>query len=263
MINVNRVRAMIYRYMVTWGREFEEVLDAFWWPSFDILLWGFMTVYLQSKEGVPDYFTGFIIGSIILWMFVYRSQQEISVLFLREFWQHNLLNIFTSPVTITEYMISTVCVGILKLTISGLWMGLLSYLIFHFSLFSFGWYFIPLVLNLFIVGWWSGFIVMGLIVQYGHRVQSFAWSLIVIIQPFSCVFYPKSVLPMWMQQVSNFLPTSYIFENMRQVLSTGTMDMQNLYIATGLNVVYLVLSLLFFQWGFTRAKRNGMIMKFS
>lgn len=258
-----RIRSMLYRYVVTWKRELEELLEVFWWPSFDLLLWGFMTVYLQGKDTPSGHLMGYIIGAIILWMFVYRSQQEISVLFLRECWNQNFLNIFSSPITITEYLVTTILVGLMKLCISAGWMTFLAYIVFHFSLSSLGFSFIPLVINLLLVGWWTGFFVMGLIVQYGYRIQAFAWSLIMIIQPFSGVFYPISILPLWMQKVAVFLPTSYLFETMRQVLSTGTMNIQSLGIATGLNVFYICISLLFFRFSFNRAKEKGMIIKFS
>jgi len=263
MISFSRIRAMIYRYALSWNRELEELLEAFWWPSFDILLWGFMTVYLQKQSGAASTVTGFIVGAIIFWMFVYRSQQEIAVLFLREYWNHNFLNIFTSPITITEYLLSTIIVGVFKLLISAAWMSLLSYLLFHFSIFSFGWYFIPLVLNLLLVGWWAGFLIMGLVIQYGYRVQAFAWSLIVIIQPFSGVMYPVSVLPQWMQSVSYILPTRYIFENMRLVLLTGSIDWIGVGIATALNALYIIIALLFLRYGFAQARKTGMIIKFS
>lgn len=262
-INPRRVYAIVWRHMKPWPRDLDNIVDAFWWPSFDIFLWGLMTVYLAKERDVSATITGFIVGAIVLWMIVYRSQQEIAFSFLKEAWDRNLMNIIASPVTVPELLVSSLVLGLLKLAISGVWMIGLAFFLFRFNIFTLGWYLIPFVLNLLLVGWWAGFIVNGLIIRYGWRVQTFAWSLIVIIQPFSAVFYPVSSMPGWMQAVAKVLPTSYIFEGMRQVLSTGTLSRETLWTAFILNVVYIAISLLFFKHQFRKAQETGMIIKFS
>jgi ABC-2 type transport system permease protein len=142
-------------------------------------------------------------------------------------------------------------------------MAFLGWILFQFNIFLFGWYLIPFILTLTVLGLWIGFIVMGLVIQYGYRVQSLAWSMIMIIMPFSAVFYPVSILPGWMQSIARFLPSSYVFEGMREVIAKGTMDVNALFIANILNLIYTILSLLFFAWGFRRAREKGIIVKFS
>ena len=39
--------------------------------------------------------------------------------------------------------------------------------------------------------------------------------------PNGAVFYPVSVLPAWLQKIAYLLPSTYVFEGMRQVLATG------------------------------------------
>jgi len=261
---LKRIFAIAYRHIVVWPKDMGAIVDAFWWPSFDMLLWGLMTVYIQRQQVTAlPHITSFIIAGIILWMFVYRSQQEMGVLFLREFWDKNLLAVLSTPISITEYFIATMCVGLVKLTVSGVYMSLLGYVLFQFNIFVFGWYLIPMIFTLILTGLWTGFLVMGLVIQYGYRVQSLAWSMIMIVMPFSAVFYPVTVLPSWMQVVARWMPTSYIFEGMRDVIVTGTMDMNIFVTANVLNLIYLILSCFFFAWGFRKARINGMIVKFS
>ncbi len=262
-INLRRVAAIIIRHLLVWPRELDALAEAFWWPSFDLFIWGLMTIYLQQRQGVSFLFIGFFIGAIVLWMFVYRSQQEMGLMFLREAWDRNLLNLFTSPLTIWEFLVATLFLGTLKLFISATWMIFLAYLLFAFNIFTLGWLLVPFIINLLLVGWSAGLIVNGLIVQHGYRVQAFAWTLILIIQPVSAVFYPVAAMPLWMQKIAYFLPTSYIFEGMRSVLSHGRFDYQNLLIASGLNLVYLCLSISYFARSFRKAQQSGMIIKFS
>lgn len=258
-----RVWAILVRHLFSWPRDLESLAESFWWPSFDLFIWGLVTVYLQMSENTPSIFISFFLGAIVLWMFVYRSQQEMSFTFLKEVWDRNILNIFTTPLTVWEFLSASMILGIAKLTISALWMIFLAYILFQFNVFTLGFWFIPFLVNLLLVGWSAGFLINGLIVQYGWRVQSFAWTLILVIQPFSAVFYPVSVMPGWMQSVAAFIPTSYIFEGMRAVLIEGRFEVNNLLFATGLNLIYISLSALYFAHSFRRAKETGMIVKFS
>lgn len=261
--SLQRIWAIVIRHLFTWPRELESLAEAFWWPSFDIFIWGLMTVFIQRSQRVANVFISFFLGAIIFWMFVYRAQQEMSFSFLREVWDRNLLNILTTPLSIWEFLGATFILGIFKMLISAAWMVFLAYILFSFDIFKFGFYLIPFIINLLIVGWSAGFVINGFIVRYGFRVQAFAWTMILIIQPFSAVFYPVSSMPSVMQAIAKFLPTSYIFEGMRSVLLNGFMDLKSLLMASGLNLIYLIFSLLVFKTIFYKTQKAGSIIKFS
>lgn len=262
-MKMSRVWAIMIRHLFSWPRDLEGLAEAFWWPSFDLLIWGLMSTFLQKQQGVAPVYLSVFISSIVLWMFVYRSQQEVGIMFLKEVWDRNFLNIMTTPVTIWEFLLASLGLGTIKLAVSASWMMILAFVLFKLNVFSIGWVMILFVINLLLTGWSAGFFINGLIVQYGNRIQSFAWTLLLIIQPFSAVFYPVSSLPGWMQWVAKILPTSYIFEGMRASLLQGKVGMSDLVIATALNMVYLVLSLWFFSFSFKRARESGMLVKFS
>lgn len=262
-ISFKRVWAILVRHLFSWKRDIDALAEAFWWPTFDTFLWGLVTVSLKNQGGSSFGLVNFFLGALVLWMFVYRSQQEMGFLFLREAWDRNLLNIFTTPISMSEFMIASLMLGMTKLIISAVWMGFLAFILFSFNIFSLGFWLIPFVINLLMIGWSAGFIINSLIITHGYRVQSFAWTLIIIIQPFSAVFYPVSAMPNWMQVISKVIPTSYIFEGMRKVFLGGYVDIKDLLLAFGLNVVYLILSIMFFSYSFRKAKESGMLLKFS
>ena len=113
---------------------------------------------------------------------------------------------------------------------------------------------------LIISGWAMGIFVASLIFRFGMRVQAFAWSAVWVIQPFSAVFYPVSALPNWAQKISMILPTSYIFEGMRQVMKDGTINWNYFFISVAIGIVAVMLSLLFFKSCLKHARRNGMLV---
>lgn len=262
-INFNRVKAVLLRHMFSWPRSLERLADSFWWPTFNLFTWGLVTVFLQQQTGSFQFFVNIFLGGIVMWLFVNRIQEEMGVTFLQEAWDRNLLNMFTSPLTIWEFNIAVLAIGIIKLILSVSWMLVLGYVLFRFNILQFGLIIIPYAVNLLVVGLWLGLIINGLIILYGYRVQAFAWTLSLLVQPFSGVFYPVSAMPAWMQQVSKCLPTSYIFEGMRTVLREGRIDYAGLLSAAMLNIVYFIISTCFFTWSFQKAKEKGMIMKFS
>lgn len=251
------------RHLMSWPRSLERLADSFWWPTFNLLIWGLVTTYLQQQAGSYQFFISLFLGGVIMWVFVYRSQEEIGVLLLQEAWDRNLLSMFSSPLTIWEFTIAAFLLSVLKLIVSIIWMVALGYFLFQFNLFRYGLVLIPYAALLLVSGGIMGMIINSLIIRFGYRIQVFAWTLILVLQPFSGVFYPISSLPLWMQQIAKFLPTSYVFEGMRTVLREGRVDYPGLIASTLLNCFYFAFAVWFFAWSFKKARESGALMKFS
>ena len=75
------------------------------------------------------------------------------------------------------------------------------------------------------------------------------------------MFYPVDVLPSWLRFIALILPSTYIFEGMRTVLRTGTVDTSSLILAFALNLVYLGLGALFFGWMMRRVREKGYLSR--
>jgi len=97
-----RVFALVLRHLYLYKRSLARFMEVFYFPLLDILLWGFLTIYLQRFPGAVPGAVSFLLGALILWDILYRSQQGISLSFLEEVWSRNLLNLFVSPLTAGE-----------------------------------------------------------------------------------------------------------------------------------------------------------------
>jgi ABC-2 type transport system permease protein len=155
---------------------------------------------------------------------------------LEELWSKNLINLFVSPLKFSEWLVSVVIVGILKAVISFSFAGLVAFMLYKVKIFSLGFYLLPLSGLLIITGWWVGFLVGGLILRYGTKIQTFAWAAVMLISPFSAIYYPLSTLPAWAQKVAVFVPTSYVFEGARQVIDHGSLDWNKLLVCLAINL---------------------------
>jgi len=257
----HRINAIIWRHIYSTHRTLHRLVDLFYWPTLDLVLWGFMATYF-SRAGQSQFnIVAFLLGAMILWGILIRSQQDVSISFMEEVWSRNLLNIFGSPLSVPEFLTATFLLSLIRIIIVFAFMGLLSWLLYAFNVLTFSFYLIPFWLNLLIFGWTIGLVAMAIILRFGQRFNFIAWSLPVLIQPVSAVFYPLSVLPGFLQKIGLILPTTYVFEGMRQVITTHQLSATHLALAFGLNLLYLILGCLFFVIMYQSVRKKGLLSK--
>ncbi|MBI5971063.1 MAG: ABC transporter permease [Deltaproteobacteria bacterium] len=256
-----RIAAYAARHLYLYKRSLPRLMEVFYWPLLDLLLWGFVSVYLAKYKGTMPNFIAFFIGAIILWDMLFRSQQGISVSFLEDVWSRNLLNIFVSPLSPAEYIASLLALSAIKLAFTSTVMITLAWLLYSYNVLTIGFSLIPLALNLIVMGWSIGIITTALILRFGQEAEVLAWAVALLFQPVSAVFYPVSVLPEPLRTVAAFVPSSHVFEGMRHVIATGALPLDELVWAIILNALYLGAAIAFFAWNFRSAKRKGLLAK--
>ena len=256
-----RIKAMLIRNLYLYQRSFPRLLDILYWPVLELLLWGFISAYLEkSSLGGVNILT-LLMGAIIFWDLMSQSQRAVSVSFLEELWEKNFLNIFVSPLKLNEFLAASVLLGLVRVVLVSVVMGLLAFLFYSFNIFIFGFTLIPLLINLLLFGWILGLFTMGIVLRYGSSAQVLAFGFIALIQPFSAVFYPVSALPQKLQYVSYALPSTYVFEGMRAVVSTGIFPWKLFGFGLGLNILFLVLVIFYFHKMFAWVKKKGLLAK--
>lgn len=256
---LHRIWGMTLRYIYTFRHNIDKMADAFYWPTIDLLLWGLTSTYLTSLNPTSGRTAFFVVLSgILLWLIVWRGQGEITMNALEEFWERNLINLFASPLMFREWIASLVALGFVKAVLSFIFAVTLAWLLYAVNLFAFGLLLIPFGLLLIMTGWWFGFLVMGLILRFGRKVQALAWTSIFVISPFSAAYYPLETLPAWAQIVGKCIPITYVFEGSREVIATGALDPRKLLIALALNILYLFLAGWFLHRSFEKLRERGL-----
>jgi ABC-2 type transport system permease protein len=264
---------MIRRYFYLYRGSLPRVFEQLYWPLVNILVWGFLTIYLQQFDGgkhvegamhfegtLPN-FVAMFLGGLILWDILFRCQTGVTMAYMEEVWSRNLLNLFVTPIRPLEFIVAFMCVSILKVALTTVISLLMAYLFFGFDAFVMGAWLAVFMASLLLFGVSTGVMILTLILRYGQGVEALAWGLLFVIQPVSAVFYPVSVLPEFLQPIAYSLPTAHIFEGMRQVLDGGGAPIEHLLAATGLNAVFLMAALLFFYRGLSEAKREGRLLR--
>ena len=261
-MNPGVIIALVKRYSFLYLRNPIRGFELVFWPAMELLLWGFLSMYIQ-KETTGDFsiFIRFLIGATIFWDVLFRSQMGVSISFLEDMWTRNLLNIFVAPIRIREYLAAMFCMGVLRVSIVIVVMSLIAWLLYAFNLYAFSWNLIPFFAMLMIFGFSLGILSVALILRWGQAAESLAWAIPFMIQPFSAVFYSVDTLPTVMQGVAWCFPSTYIFEGMRELVRTGTMDWNAIWVSAVLNAVYLALAAGIFIWMFAKARKLGLLTK--
>lgn len=263
-MNLRIIWALVLRYIFLYTRNPIRLVEMIFWPVVDLLVWGNLTLFLQNNTTQEfGNFILFLLGAMILWDILFRAQQGVAISFLEDVWTRNLLNIFVAPVRTSEYLGATFAVGILRIMVTGVVLGSIAWFGYAFNVFDLEWWLVPFFLNLMLFGWSLGMISTALILRWGQAAESLAWAVPFFIQPAVAVFYPVDVMPVWAQPIAWSFPATYIFEGMREVMKTGTMNLTLLVQAFTLNLVYLAAAGGLFLWVLRVTRKRGLLTKFA
>ena len=258
-----RMGAIVLRQFYLMRSSVARILPLFAWVAVDIVLWGFITRYLNSVTAAGRNFVPTLLGAVLLWDFFIRAMQGVTMAFFEDVWTRNFLNLFATQLTITEYVGGLVTASLATSAIGLVTMLALATAVFGLSLFAYGIVLIPFLLLLFLFGIALGIIAIGMVLRLGPAAEWFVWPIPAILSPFAGVFYPLSTLPAWMQYVGRALPPSYVFEGIRQIAQGRGVSGVALLGAAGLTAVYLVLAGWFFRRMYAHAVRTGLIARYS
>ncbi len=254
----HRIYGLMLRNFYAFRKNMDRLTDSFYWPTIDLIMWGLTSQFFMNMGGGNNVLL-MVLSGLVMWLILWKSQYEISVNLLDELWNKNLINLFVSPVTFTEWLVSALILGIIKVIASFSFALGIAYLLYKVRIFDYGLQFLPYMLVLLLSGWTVGIFVTGLIFRYGTKIQAFAWTMVWVFGPFSAIYFPVSILPIWAQQISKFIPMSYAFEGMRGVISTGIIDYQKFFIGVSLACIYLSLSLVFLYRSFAKVMQKGLL----
>ena len=256
----HRINAMILRYWYLLISSWPRLLELIYWPALQIITWGFLQIYISQNAGFFAQAGGILIGAVILWDILFRGQLGFSISFLEEMWARNLGNLMMSPLTPIEFLISLMVMSLIRLAIGVIPMTLLAMIFFDFNIYGIGLPLVAFFCNLIFTSWSVGIFVSGLVLRNGLGAESIVWTLMCAIMPLSCIYYPVSVLPYWLQIVAWTLPPTYVFEGMRALLIDHVFRADLMVDALLINVALLIVSFAIFMALLNSARRAGSLL---
>ncbi len=260
-MRVHRITALMSRHLYLYNRSLPRLMEVFYWPLLDLVIWGFITHFMAKHQTQVPAFVTFLLGALILWDVLFRAQQAITLAFLEDLWARNLINLFASPLKPSEFLAAAMLISVLKVTAVSVVMGLCAVTFFSYNLLVLGIWLLPFVANLVVMGWAIGVCTSSLIMRFGQEASYLAWGVVFLFQPVSCVFYPIEVLPEWLRPVAQINPAAHVFEGMRAVLTDAAAPWSHLVWAVALNVLLLTSAITWFFQTFAYCKEQGRLVR--
>jgi ABC-2 type transport system permease protein len=256
-----RIAAMVMRYWYLLRSSWPRMLELIYWPAVQMLMWGFLQLYIMQNASFFARAGGTFIGAVMLWDILFRGQLGFSISFLEEMWARNMGNLLISPLRAGEFVAALMIMSIVRLAIGMVPVTILAIIFFGFNLWGLGIALAAFFLNLMLTGWAIGIFVSGVVLRNGMGAETLAWSIMFLFLPLTCVYYPVATLPQWLQVIAWSLPPTYVFEGMRALLIDHVFRADLMIEAFGINLCFFALGVIAFRKLVDAARRQGSLMQ--
>ena len=259
-MSFNRMYGLFLRHFFLIKSSFPRILDLIYWPSIQIILWGFISKFFSIHSDFYNNTVGIILTCAILYDFLFRSSISFNMLFLEEIWSRNFTNLFIAPMKISEIIISLVFTALVRTLIGLVPAILITSPLFGISILNLGIPLFFLFLSLYIFGITLGLFVSSGLIRFGPSFENIAWSSLFLLAPLGCIYYPIEILPEFFQILAKGLPLVYIFDETRNILVNNFVNFENILYAFYLNAIYLSIGISLFYFSFSKARKKGSLI---
>jgi ABC-2 type transport system permease protein len=257
----HRIGAMVLRYLYLLRSSWTRILELIYWPAVQLFVWGLLQIFIMQHSGFFARAAGLFIGAVLMWDILFRGQLGFSVSFLEEMWSRNLANLMISPLRPIEFVCALMTMSIIRLAVGMVPVTLLAIAFFDFNVYALGFALAAFFLNLILTSWSVGIVVSGVVMRNGMGAESLAWTVMFVLMPLTCVYYPVSVLPSWLQVIAWMLPPTYVFEGMRALVLEQTFRADLMVASFALNAVYFAVAVAVFLALLNSARRIGSLLQ--
>ena len=147
-MSLNRIIGLFLRHFFLIKSSLPRILDLIYWPTIQIILWGFISKFFTAYSDYYNNTVGVILTCAILYDFLFRSSISFNMLFLEEIWSRNFTNLFIAPMKISEIIISLVFTALIRTLIGFTPAVFFANYFFDFHLFELVLYLIFVFLNI-------------------------------------------------------------------------------------------------------------------
>ena len=259
-MNLVRIYGLFLRHFYLITSSFPRILDLIYWPTIQIILWGFISQFFTMYSDYYNNTIGVILSCAILYDFLFRSSISFNMLFLEEIWSRNFTNLFIAPLKIKEIITALIFTALIRTLIGLVPAIILTAPLFGVSILKLGFPLLILFLSLYIFGITLGLFVSAGLIRFGPSFENIAWSSLFLLAPLGCIYYPIEILPNFFQVIAKGLPLVYIFDETRNILLNGNVNYENLKQAYFLNIVYLIIGVSLFYFSFLKARIKGTLI---
>ena len=259
-MNFNKIYALALRHLYLISNSLPRIIDLIYWPTVQIFLWGFISKFFTLNSEYYSNTVGIILTAAILYDFLFRVSISFNMMFLEEIWSRNFTNLFIAPIKISEIITSLTLTAILRTLIGLVPAVLIAIPLFGVSVLNLGIPLIFLLISLYLFGVSLGLFVTSGLLRFGPSFENIAWASLFFLAPLGCIYYPIEILPNSLQIIAKGLPLVHIFEEMRSILMTNSINYFNIVISISISLVYFIFGIIIFYISYFGAKKRGTLI---
>jgi ABC-2 type transport system permease protein len=247
----------MYRHFGQMKHDIWRLVSYVFWPLMDILLWGIFVSWMNSSACSAVSSVAMVI-CVAMWYVMLNAELTVGYLVLEEIWAQNLVNLLATPLTFVEWALSGLGMGISIAVLTSMYCFGPILIFGHASSFSTWFVVASAAIVVAISGCALGFFMCSLLITWGSRIQNLFYMVSWILGPISCVYYPATALPAWLQPITSVVPMVYAFESVRAVFKLQQVMLGQLLIGFGLACCYLIAMFALFRYLFYKSRVRGL-----
>ncbi|HSR11806.1 MAG TPA: ABC transporter permease [Thermodesulfobacteriota bacterium] len=253
-------QAFIFKNWVMAKRNIFTVFEILFWPVVNFFSVGLLTQFAALSPQM----TAFVLVGIVSLSTVQVCQLDVAYVLLYDVWSKAVKHGFAAPVGIRHLFLGSLVVGMTRgSAVFFLLMGASYYFFgFDFTLPGAG----PVLLfvsGLFLCAASVGLLVCILVLVFGNRADVAAWSLVSLMLLVCGIYYPISLLPSWVGNISAVIPLTYFLEYFRHFYGFPSNFSQIPVKGFALAFLYIVVEIILMKSAIRSAKKRGVLLKLS
>lgn len=259
MISFSSVWGLVLRHTRLFKRNINLLIYTLCWPLLDVIIWGFLGASLAKAQpiGFKNYETVALLG-VVLWQIIGRGCNQMLLTLTEELNANNMVNLFSLPLKISDWMLGCVLFTALMSTITLSCSFLVIFLLYDIPMGEFISIFLLFMPPLFISALAVGFMGLSALILLGKQFIQLGYLIIWFLLPFSGAYYSTQILPAWGKVISACVPMSYIFQGMRNYVMYQQNPTQALIIGYTMSIFYAFIGMALFAYCFEYTKKKGL-----
>ena len=260
-LSPRRIGAMILRYWYLLRSSWPRLVELIYWPAVQMFMWGLLQLGMARQSGSAMAAASTFLAAFLLWDILFRGQIGFSMSFMEEMWSRNLPNLMISPLRPAEFVVALMTMSVIRLAVGFVPVTILAIAFFGFNLWGLGLVLAAFFANLFFTAWAVGMLCSGIVMRNGLGAEGLTWSMMFVLLPLTCVYYPVATLPAWVQPLAWALPPTAVFEGMRALVVDHIYRGDLMLWALGLNALWLAVGAAAFVMLLESARRSGALIQ--
>ncbi len=253
----HRIWAVTLRHLRQFTRDFNEISSTFFWPFINVLLFGFIGLWMARDVNDPTRQLQLLAGIMVL-QIINRSTISTALSFFEELKSRNLTNLFASPVTLHEWIAASCLKGLITCSIVFAFCTATIKIVFGINILTVGFWLIPIMLLAILSSLSLGFIAITVLLRWGMNGNSIIWMLPSIFNIISGALYPIAIIPQALQTVAYYLPFIYQFDALHLLIKSNIISAHLLLTCLAINIIYLIFTYALLVRSFKKSTRLGL-----